>query len=246
MSLKNVNVKKEYRSLLCDITREFYIPLLSQATEYQRAVGFFSSTVLCQIADGVAALARNGGKIKIVASPHLSTEDINAIRLGYEMREVVRNAVKRELYEPSDKFSEKRLNLLANLIADDILDIKIAFTESDSIMGMYHEKLGIISDTEGDSVVFSGSMNESANALIANYEVIDVWCSWKGDEQIERIQAKKAAFSSIWNDSEPNVKIVDFPELKQEIIDKYRRTSTIDYNEVIEEMDEAPLLPRAS
>ena len=247
MSLTTVNVKSEYRSLLCDITREFYIPLLSQATEYQRAVGFFSSTVLCQIADGVVALVKNGGKIKIVASPHLSAEDVNAIRLGYEMRDVVKNAVRREMTEPNDKFAEKRLNLLANLIADNILDIKIAFTESDSMMGMYHEKLGIISDADGNSVVFSGSMNESANALTANYEVIDVWCSWKGDEQSERVQAKKAAFSSIWNDSEPNVKIIDFPELKQEIIDKYRRTSYVDYNEMLhDEAEEVPILPRVS
>ena len=35
-------------------------------------------------------------------------------------------------------------------------------------------------------------------------------------------QAKENAFASIWNDTEPNIKIIDFPELKQEIIDKYK------------------------
>ena len=34
--------------------------------------------------------------------------------------------------------------------------------------------------------------------------------------------AKENAFASIWNDTEPNIKIIDFPELKQEIIDKYK------------------------
>ncbi len=241
MSLIDVDVKKEYRSLLHDITKEFYIPLLSQAVEYKRAVGFFSSTVLCQIADGVAALAKNGGKIKIVASPHLSDEDIKAIQKGYELRGVVKKAILREMAEPTDAFAEKRLNLLANLIADDILDIKIAFTESGSAMGMYHEKLGIITDAENNSVVFSGSMNESANALTANYEVIDVWCSWNGEEQAERVASKLAAFSSIWNDSEPNIKIIEFPELRQEIIDRYRRTSFVDYSESLQEEMLRPL-----
>jgi hypothetical protein len=121
MSLIDINIKKEYRSLLHDIAKEFYIPLLSQAVEYKRAVGFFSSTVLCQIADGVAALAKNGGRIKIVASPHLSETDIKAIQKGYELREIIKQAIIRELIEPMDLFSEKRLNLLANLIADGIL-----------------------------------------------------------------------------------------------------------------------------
>lgn len=244
MSLADIRIKKEYRSLLHDITREFYIPLLSQAVEYKRAVGFFSSTVLCQIADGVTALAKNGGKIKIVASPHLSDADIKAIRKGYELRDVIKQAVLREMVEPADAFAEKRLNLLANLIADGILDIKIAFTESGSAMGMYHEKLGIISDSENNTVVFSGSMNESANALIANYEVIDVWCSWEGEEHINRVRNKVSAFSSIWNDSEPNIKIIEFPELRQEIIDRYRRTSFVDYNEILQdELSQPSLLP---
>jgi len=242
MSLADINVKKEYRSLLHDITREFYIPLLSQAVEYKRAVGFFSSSVLCQIADGVAALAKNGGKIKVVASPHLSDADIKAIRKGYEMRDIVKQAILREMVEPVDTFAEKRLNLLANLIADGILDIKIAFTESDSGMGMYHEKLGIISDAENNTVAFSGSMNESANALTANYEVIDVWCSWESEEHSARVKSKVAAFSSIWSDSEPNIKIVEFPELRQEIIDRYKRTSFVDYNETLQDDMSQPSL----
>lgn len=235
MSLIDVDIKKEYRSLRHDIAKEFYIPLLSRAVEYKRAVGFFSSTVLCQIAVGVAALAKNGGKIKIVASPHLSDEDIKAIRKGYELRSIVKKAILQEMVEPIDSFSQKRLNLLANLIADDILDIKIAFTESNSAMGMYHEKLGIITDAKNNSVVFSGSMNESINALSANYEVIDVWCSWNGEEQAERVTNKIASFSSIWNDDEPNIKIIEFPEIKQEIIARYRRTAFVDYDESFQE-----------
>jgi superfamily II DNA or RNA helicase len=246
MSLTDVDVKQEYRSLLHDVTREFYIPLLSQAVEYKRAVGFFSSTVLCQIADGVAALVQNSGRIKVVASPHLSDEDIKAIRKGYELRGIVKNAILREMTEPVDAFSEKRLNLLANLIADGMLDIKIAFTESGSVMGMYHEKLGVITDAEGNSVVFSGSMNESANALTANYEVIDVWCSWNSGEQAERVKSKIAAFSSIWNDGEPNIKIIEFPELKQEIIDRYRRTSFVDYSEALQDERQPLMFPPTS
>ena len=223
MSFQELDIKKEYRSLLDSVVKDFYIPLLSQAVKYQRAVGFFSSSSLVEISKGISELAKNGGKIQLVASPYLSDEDVEAIKSGYAMRDqVVKEAIRREMTEGKTPFEKARLNLLANLISDNILDIKIAFTEDSDRMGMYHEKMGIITDAEGNRVAFAGSMNESATAMTLNYESIDVFCSWKGEE--DRVIAKENAFASIWNDTEPNIKIIDFPELKQEIIEKYKRS----------------------
>lgn len=223
MSFQELDIKKEYRSLLDSIAKDFYIPLLSQAVKYQRAVGFFSSSSLVEISKGISELAKNGGKIQLVASPYLSDEDIEAIKSGYAMRDqVVKEAIRREMTEGKTPFEKARLNLLANLISDNVLDIKIAFIEDSDRMGMYHEKMGIITDAEGNRVAFAGSMNESATAMTLNYETIDVYCSWKDEE--DRVIAKENAFASIWNDTEPNIKIIDFPELKQEIIEKYKRS----------------------
>lgn len=223
MSFQELDIKKEYRSLLDSVAKDFYIPLLSQAVKYQRAVGFFSSSSLVEISKGISELAKNGGKIQLVASPYLSDEDVEAIKSGYAMRDqVVKEAIRREMTEGKTPFEKARLNLLANLISDNILDIKIAFTEDSDRMGMYHEKMGIITDAEGNRVAFAGSMNESATAMTLNYESIDVFCSWKDEE--DRVIAKENAFASIWNDTEPNIKIIDFPELKQEIIEKYKRS----------------------
>lgn len=222
MTFQDLTIKKEYRSLLDNVAKDFYIPLLSCAVKYQRAVGFFSSSCLVEISKGVSELAKNGGKIQLVASPYLSDEDVEAIKSGYAMRDqVIKDAVRREMTEGKTPFEKARLNLLANLISDGILDIKIAFTEDSDRMGMYHEKMGIITDAEGNRVAFAGSMNESATAMTLNYETIDVFCSWRGEE--DRVFAKENAFASIWNDTEPNIKIIEFPELKQEIIEKYKR-----------------------
>ena len=89
MSLKDVELKKEYRSLLDNVVQDFYIPLLKDATLYQRAVGFFSSSSLVEISKGIAAMAEAGGKIQIVASPYLSDEDIEAIKKGYADRDKI-------------------------------------------------------------------------------------------------------------------------------------------------------------
>ena len=179
MSLREHRIKSEYRSLIDNVVQDFYIPLLKDAVVYRRAVGFFSSSSLAEISKGIAALAKAGGKIQIVASPYLSEEDIEAIKKGYEDRAVIiENALLAQLSdEPMDYYSMERLNLLATLISEGILDIRIAYTEDTSGVGMYHEKMGIIEDSDGNIIAFSGSMNESETAMSENFESFQVFCS---------------------------------------------------------------------
>ena len=224
MSFKDQNIKSEYRSLIDNVIQDFYLLLLHEATSYHRAVGFFSSSSLIEISKGIADMARNGGKIEIIASPYLSDEDISAIRTGYENRnKIIEEALLRQLSdEHADYYSMERLNLLANLIADGVMDIRIAYTDNKRDLGMYHEKMGIIEDYDGNHVAFSGSMNESMTAMAINYETIDVFCDWKGEEA-ERVKLKENAFYSMWNNVEPSLQVLEFPKISETLIEKYRR-----------------------
>jgi len=222
MNFLDMEIKKEYRSLKDNISIDFYIPLLNNAVMYKRAVGFFSSSALVEISKGITGLVKNGGKIHLVASPRLSDDDIKAIEKGYELRNlIIEKALIRELYDISSIYEKDRLNLLANLVAEGILDIKIAFIKDKHNMGMYHEKMGIIEDKMGNKVAFAGSMNETVTGFIVNYESIDVFCSWTDDR--ERVISKENTFSAIWNNIEPNIEIIDFPNVKKEIIKKYKK-----------------------
>jgi superfamily II DNA or RNA helicase len=225
MGLKDHKIKSEYRSLIDNVVQDFYIPLLREAVTYKRAVGFFSSTALVEISKGIAEMASEGGRIQLVASPYLSDEDIEAIKLGYENRDVIieKALLEQIKEEPSDYYSMERLNLLASLIADGIMDIQIAYTEDKNGLGMYHEKMGIIEDSLGDKIAFSGSNNESMTAMSINYETMDVFRSWGDPSEIERVRLKENAFYSIWNDTEPNIKVVKFPNVTYEFIERYRR-----------------------
>lgn len=224
MSLKDYEIKSEYRSLIDNVVQDFYLPLLHEANIYRRAVGFFSSSSLVEISKGIADMAKNGGKIEIVASPYLSDEDYKAIKEGYaNRREIIENALIRQISDkPSDYYSMERLNLLANLIANGVMDVKIAYTDKNGELGMYHEKMGLIEDKEGNRVAFSGSMNESMTAMSINYETIDVFCDWKGTES-ERVKLKENAFYSMWNDAEPGLKVLEFPKVTDALIKKYQR-----------------------
>lgn len=170
-------------------------------------------------------MAEAGGKIQIVASPYLSDEDIEAIKKGYADRDkIIEGALIASLSdEHIDYYSMERLNLLANLIATGLLDIRIAYTEDSKGIGMYHEKMGIITDAEGNHVAFSGSMNESATAMLVNYETIDVFRSWGDESEQERVTLKQNAFFSIWNDTEPNIHVLEFPKVTETLIEKYRK-----------------------
>ena len=227
MSLRDVPLKTEYRSLLNNVIETFYTPILSESVLYKRAVGFFSSSALIELSAGILGLVKNGGKIQLIASPRLSQEDIAAINDGFRRRdEVIEEALLRELDSPNGIFEEARLNLLSNLIACGRLEIKIAFLENDNVIGMFHEKVGLMYDDEDNIVAFTGSMNETSVAFSVNYESIDVYTSWTHDE--ERVLNKQSAFNAMWNDYEPSIHVIPFPNVDAEIIDRYRITDSLE------------------
>lgn len=95
MSLKDKRIKSEYRSLIDNVVQDFYIPLLHESTSYKRAVVFFSSSALVEISKGIADMAKDGGKIEIVASPYLSDDDIIK-----EMYNMTQDSYEREFLKP--------------------------------------------------------------------------------------------------------------------------------------------------
>ena len=221
MSFTDIDIKPEYRSRLDNVIKDFYIPVLKEAVLYKRAVGFFSSTALVEMSAGICGLVKNGGKIQLIASPRLSAEDIDAINDGLRRRDdVIEEALIRALSEPMGAQETARLNLLSNLIASGVLEIKIAFLETENSVGMFHEKMGLMYDRENNIIAFSGSMNESFNAFRQNYEAVDVFKSWTTDE--ERVLTKQSAFNAMWNDYEPSIRVRDFPQVSELIIQKYQ------------------------
>ena len=239
MSLLDVNLKKEYRSPRDDIVNEFYIPLLKESVLYKRSVGFFSSSSLLEISYGITKLINNRGKIQLIVSPNLSEEDIDAINKGYEIREnVIERALLQYITEPHNYFEEERLNLLATLIAEEKLDIKIAFSLKNQRLGLYHEKLGLMYDNENNVIAFSGSMNETENAFINNYEIVDVFTSW---EDKDRVEIKERAFDKLWDNNDPSAVICEFPKVAKNKILSYKKENVdwdIDQKEFAQKIKE--------
>ncbi|MBM0740252.1 DNA phosphorothioation system restriction enzyme [Phormidium sp. CLA17] len=211
LSLKDLNLRNQYRSDRHNLLEDFYIPCLSRSLTYDRAVGFFSSTSLAAAAKGMTALIRAGGRMRLIASPHLSQEDADAIAQGLKQREEVITTLLLHELEQLDQLATDRLEYLAWLLSKGMLEIKLAVHHDPSQRGIYHEKLGILRDANDNIVIFTGSANESASGLIDNFECLDVFRSWRSGDD-ERIAEKTEDFQRLWQNQTPTLEVLEFPE----------------------------------
>jgi superfamily II DNA or RNA helicase len=230
MSFKDLNLKECYRSSDDNVLTNFYIPTLSLAKHYKRAVGFFSSTALIELSKGISGLLKNGGKIELIASPKLDEKDLLAINKGYELRQqIIEQAIVKEIKRPKDRFEEERLNYIAHLIENEQLDIKLAFMDRNGLLGMYHEKIGLIYDNFGNKIAFNGSLNETQSAFFVNFESIDVFFSWIiGDKS--RVQRKEEDFTNLWENKTNKVSVIEFPKVAKDILLDFKKDTLIDEN----------------
>lgn len=206
MSFLDLKLKSEYRSLNDDIIWDFFYPTLKYSILYKRAVGYFSSSGLKALSECIFNLLEKRGSIQLIISPQLSEEDLQAIKYGfYRLGEL---DFEDPTHYSTGDFDKPQLNLLSNLIATKILKIKLAFINESNGFGRFNEKMGLMYDQEGHVIAFSGSMNESANAFMKNYDSIDVFKSWT--DEVYRVRNKENAFDLLWNNKVDGVNVVDF------------------------------------
>ncbi|MBU5310601.1 DEAD/DEAH box helicase family protein [Tissierella carlieri] len=180
-----------------NIVEDFYNVVLKETVKYKRAVAFFNSRSLIEIIEGLRVLIKNNGKILLLISPMLEDKDVEAIKKGYKTREqALEDKIIEEFEIGSVKYSDK-YNLLAWLIYKSKLDIKIVY-RIDSVSGIFHDKLGILYDSNYNIICFHGSNNETFQAMNSNYESFDVYVSWDSRDE-QRIKYKEEQFDRLWD-----------------------------------------------
>ncbi|MDI3478415.1 MAG: hypothetical protein PWQ59_1940 [Thermoanaerobacterium sp.] len=222
MSLKALNFKKIYSSDYDNILEDFYIPALKETTEYCRLAGFFSSKSLAIAARGIVGLVRNNGHMKMVVCPKLTDEDLNTIIKAKDAPEKYAiSSMLKELDDLTEGFIRDHVYALGWMIANDKLDIKIALVYNESgkylnekeilSSGVFHQKVGIMKDEEGNVISFSGSVNESASGWLRNIEEFKVFRSWIPGEN-EYVASDVANFNRFWMNESPRARVVEIPE----------------------------------
>lgn len=204
--LRDLVLREEYRSDRDDLLTGFYIPCLEIATSYDRAVGYFTSAGLASAGRGLGSFIARGSNTRLVASPHLTAEDYEALQRGHAART---DLIARRLLDALTDLERlpDNLILLAWLVANRRLDIRLAVPSGP---GIYHEKLGIFEDLDGCKVAFAGSANETVGGFINNFESIDVFFSW--DSSSSRVLRKSENFAGLWDGKTANLEVVDLPQ----------------------------------
>jgi len=225
--LTELNLATEYRSDANDTIQDFYVPCLERSELYRRAVGYFTSRGLAAAAQGVAALVAADGSMRLIASPRLEADDLNAIQKGYIARDdAVARALIQGIENVEDEIVRDRLGALAWLVAQGRLEVRIAvpLDETGAVkMGIYHEKLGLFSDRKDNVVAFTGSANETSGGLVDNFEAIDVFWSW--DDPQKRVGRKVDNSERLWSNNTKGLWILDFPAAVREKLLEYREAS---------------------
>ena len=209
--LRHLTYKGVYKSDQDHILEEFYFPTLLVARRYDRAVGFFSASTLSLAGQALSTFVQNDGEIRLILGAFADREDLEAIRQGYKDREVsekVGSALLSMIANVRDELFQNRFEALAWLVAYGRLEVKIALRQH----GMYHDKVGIISDDAGDKVVFAGSANESTHALLPthNYESINVFRTWIPEHR-EFYGPHIESFDRLWSNQSPSTAVLDIP-----------------------------------
>ena len=222
--LSDLALRPTYHKVEDDVARSFYLPCMACAVNYDRAVGFFSSSIYVLAWSALKQFVQRGGRMRLICSPVLSPGDAEALVEGHDARfeeaiaASMRAEVQRLLRNP---FVEKPARVLASLVAINVIDLKIAFVRSTAdgkAKRLFHDKLGLFIDPAHNVVAFKGSMNETWAGLSndGNLESVDVFVSWETGREHERVQAELSYFETLWNDRYPKVTVRDFPSVARE------------------------------
>ena len=215
MSFKDLEIQRSYETSVDkdQLLNEFYIPVLSQSTNYYRIAGFFSSSSLSIALRGVEAMVNNGGTIKMLVSPELSEDDYNVLKNNsFKDSNVLFKNFKLEDIRDNDY-----LGLFAWLLANNKLELKIVVNKNIR-NSLFHQKVGLMIDSDNNMISFSGSVNETAQAWLNNIEEFKTFKSWI-EGQNDYLQDDLKKFVQYWNGDKEHAIVYDIPQaLKEEII----------------------------
>ena len=228
MSFKDLDIKSCYESGIGDIVQDFYEPVLAHAVLYDRIAGFFTSTSLAVAARGMAQFIQNGGIMRLITSPILSSDDYAIIQKVVENSEdLTAIDLGLDLEKLESTLLSDHVKALGWLLAQGRLEIKLAVVvdaqgrpltkENLFSIGLFHQKVGILTDTEGNHISFSGSINETASAWTHNDEEFKVFKDWEDSADYYRNDREK--FDDIWAGSKYNITLIPLPKaVKEELI----------------------------
>jgi len=200
MNLARINFDSNYSTSQSHLLEDFYVPALSASIKYDRAAGYFSSSLIAIAPLAYSSFVSNKGSLRLICSPYVSESD--ALRLEPSATgqlgsaSTLTNDIEKLIQ--ADDLAAALTKVMSGLLSEKILQIKFARPISNS--GLFHDKVGIFRDEDNNRLSFVGSANETASAWsgYANHEQIETFCSWMNVEQDQRSSRHLNDFDEMW------------------------------------------------
>jgi superfamily II DNA or RNA helicase len=198
-----------------ELLERLYVPALSLAVRYDRCCAYFSSRVLALAARGFGKLIETllamdktapRPAIRLLVNEQLDPDDVEAMLATGDTSALERKLLRR-LQTPVDALERDRLKMVAWLVKRGLMEVRVALPRRTG--GIVHAKFGLITDAEGNTLSFMGSDNETAEAIVLNYEVLEVRPSW---EDAAHAEYYRGEFEKLWADTHPHVMSMPLPE----------------------------------
>jgi superfamily II DNA or RNA helicase len=226
--LRDLNLRLGYDTA-DQALRDFYVPALSRAVTYDRSVGYFRVSSLSVAARGLSRFIAGGGHSRFLIGAEVGEEERDALIGAQEIPPAFAAKLAAGLV-PSDEISQRRLEVLAWLVKEKRLEIKVAIAVDENGVptppGMevpyFHEKIGVLRDHLGDGIVFQGSTNETATAWLHNFESFSVFQSWDGTAGHFDLWVGK--FEQRWKGEVPGFTVFPLPEAVEDELVRYAPT----------------------
>lgn len=186
--------------------------------------------------------------MRLITGATWSPEDVDAYNRGLDAFKGTIGRTLTRAFEPSeddchrlglppgwrpeeDAIAADRFAALAWLVASGILEVRVAYPLDQQGRPMnpgpggaiFHPKVGLLWDSEGDVLGFQGSVNETGAAWTRNHEQFQVARSWSSDLDVEDIAEYQRDFEQIWSRKHPGLRVVDLPDATYERLQRFRR-----------------------
>jgi superfamily II DNA or RNA helicase len=205
-SLKELKVRATYRTGAnnADPVADFLEPCLAVSAKYDRLSGYFSSRILALAAEGLSEFIAGSGNMRLIMSAHLTPDDFRNLSSYFLAETDYSHLFVNYLNDTAlltSAIEKHHFEAMCWLLKENRLEIRIVAFEQGEATGapIFHPKVGIFTDALGDSISFSGSVNETAAGWTGNIEEFKVFKSWADESQQEYFQGDRDSFDFYWN-----------------------------------------------
>lgn len=186
--------------------------LIKNSTIYYRQSAFFDTKFLTLIGEDILKLVKNKGEIRYLLSPNIDKKIIDSIKEGKKIKQLFTDISSNFFSEllSSNNLNDK-LEALKFLSTYDNFKVKISYSKSNE--GIMHEKLSIFKDEIESIISLSGSMNETYNGYLKNFETMNLSKGIKAKTYL-------GIFNEFWENNNGNFETIDITNYAKDFINK--------------------------